>query len=228
MFTRLVLIQIWYQFWSWSHSKGSEHTAAICLPGVHGPLRVVQVSPQHQPIPAACGHWLLKKPLAVLKLGKVGSQGVTRVEQVEFTRPMQVQIWSWWGGLNTGTLEAVPPAVALKPFNSISPYMFLTPPKLLAVPPPEPRVSALRESVLGPFKRNAWVSSIPLSHPEFLLIFTARCCGIPCYSAGTSAAEISLWIFAWMWNQPVSHLHPFYQSPCGFFFISLVIGFLFS
>lgn len=34
--------------------------------------------------------WPLKVPSALCELGGTGSQGVTRVEQAEFTRPMQI------------------------------------------------------------------------------------------------------------------------------------------
>lgn len=59
------------------------------------------------------------------------------------------------------------------------------------------------------------------------LVFNAGKPGVelrPPHSSGsTSAAEISLWIFnclSWVYNQPVPHLRPSYQSQCGCFFIS--------
>ena len=89
------------------------------------------------------------------------------------------------------------------------------------------------ESMHGPFKRDS--RSFHLPQTEFLLFFTARSygdispwCGVrtPC-----SSAAISLLIFihhSWVWDQPVLHLHPFYQSWCGFFFNSVVTGLPFS
>lgn len=56
-------------------------------------LRVVQVGLQHGPTPAACLPATAEKmPLMIHKLGGAGSWGVSGVEWVEFTRPVQVQI----------------------------------------------------------------------------------------------------------------------------------------
>lgn len=38
------------------------------------------------------------------KLSGVRSQGVTRVEQAEFSRPLKSQIWMYQGGLNAGKM----------------------------------------------------------------------------------------------------------------------------
>ena len=54
--------------------------------------------------------------------------------------------------------------------------------------------------------------------------------GTPCSLGGTFDAEISLPIsiyHIWVWDQPVPHLQPSYQSQCSFF-NSLVVGFSFS
>ena len=53
----------------------------------------------------------------------------------------------------------------------------------------------------------------------------------PLLLMGSSATEMSLPIFIWhtcMWDQPVPHFYPTYQSWCGFFFKSLVVGLAFS
>lgn len=44
------------------------------------------------------------------------------------------------GGINTGTITAVPPTFALNPLTSVSPYMSLAPPNPLSLP--ETRVNA--------------------------------------------------------------------------------------
>ena len=85
-----------------------------------------------------------------------------------------------------------------------------------------------------------------LTQPQSLLIFTARSYGD--FSAlwpwaggpgmglellapqGTSAAKVPLLIFHhynWVWDPPILHLFPPYQSGC-LFFIPLVIALLFS
>ena len=55
--------------------------------------------------------------------------------------------------------------------------------------------------------------------------------GTPHSLGWNSAAKISLWSFicyVWMWDRPISNLRPSYQSQCGFFFKSLVVGLPFS
>lgn len=43
-------------------------------------------------------------PLAILQFGGVGSQEITQVEQAQFTKPMQIQIWPCVEGLNTSKM----------------------------------------------------------------------------------------------------------------------------
>lgn len=43
-------------------------------------------------------------PLAILQLGGVESQGITQVEQAQFTKPVQIQIWPCVEGLNTSKI----------------------------------------------------------------------------------------------------------------------------
>lgn len=40
----------------------------------------------------------------LLDLGEMVSQGVTSMEQEDFTRPMKAQIWLVEGGFNTGKM----------------------------------------------------------------------------------------------------------------------------
>lgn len=63
----------------------SDPTEDSChLPGAHRSLRVAHKKMQ-------CGPTAMKKPLVVGKLGGAESQGVTRVEHVGLTRPMQIR-----------------------------------------------------------------------------------------------------------------------------------------
>lgn len=75
----------------------------------------------------------LKEPQVVLELGEVGSQGVPRLGRVEFTRQMQVQVRICWSEFNTETMAVIPPALTLKPHNSVLPCMYLVAPKPLSL-----------------------------------------------------------------------------------------------
>lgn len=88
-----------------------------------------------------------KLPRSICKLG--GASGSHGVEPEDLNRQMQIQNWLCGGGLNTGkmvpacsctggglnkgTIAAVPPALALKPYNSDFLRMSLVPPKLLSL-----------------------------------------------------------------------------------------------
>lgn len=95
---------------------------------------------------------LLKEPQAASELGGAGSWGVTRVEPVEFTRLVQVQIRLCGGELNAGKMaflrrlhgrraqHRVPGATQFRLFLCISGAARGA--ARDAVPLPEPRVSA--------------------------------------------------------------------------------------
>lgn len=111
------------------------------------------------------------------ELGRVRSQGLDKMEPVDFIRPVKIWIWLYGGGLNTrimvssasymeggintSIVTAVPLTLALKPHTSVSPYISLAPPNPLSLP--ETRVNAW-ESVHKPFKKNAWISFSLPSH----------------------------------------------------------------
>ena len=114
----------------------------------------------------------------------------------------------------------------------------------------ERRKSESSKFVCEPRKRNTWTpEAFHVPQPQSPLVFAARSYGdfsswhwnpgmggLVCgwallLSERTSAAEIHLPIFIhhlWVWDQPIRHLCPSYQSPCGFFFKSLVAGLPFS
>lgn len=122
-----------------------------------------------------------------------GSQRVTRVEQVEFTRPMQIQICScveegstqarWHlsigckgGGLNTKIMVAVYLGLALKPHSPVYPCL-----RCLLSHCPSARAQSeylqVSESVCGPFKRiSGFPTVFHLSQMESPLIFTDKFC----------------------------------------------------
>ena len=161
-------------------------------------------------------------------------------------------------GISKGTVASVgtsvwdkvaPPNFTLMPENSVSFCMSLVLFKLLYQSWSTEGLS-LNKSVHGPFRRNAWDSSCHSSHSAtipagfhsqklWVVLFLAleHWNWVSCYGAwtphsigGTSTTEISLLIFichTWVWDQPVNCLCPSYQSWCGFF-VSLVIGLLFS
>ena len=129
---------------------------------------------------------------------------------------------SYVGGFNIGTVAAIPPALASKSHNSVSPHMSLSHlPPMATISPLEPKVSACKqEFVCWPFKRKlgfpaAFCLSLSLSQQEGRGIpadfHSQMLCGIlfpalvyqtgelcvelrPLDSQGTSAAEISIQI----------------------------------
>lgn len=93
---------------------------------------------------------------------------------------------------------------------------------------------------------DVWVSGCLPSHWDrplgFLLVFTARCCGESSSWHRAPGLGSLVWVgnphsqgtppsskcpFG-VWGQPVLCLHSSFQSECGLFFMSLVIGVLFS
>ena len=66
---------------------------------------------------------------------------------------------------------------------------------------------------------------------ETFLLSLELCSGEPSVGLRHLILEIFLPIFichTWVWDQPVPHLHSSYQSWCGFFFNSIVVGLPFS
>ena len=151
------------------------------------------------------------------------------------------------GRLNTETMEAVLPALALKPYNSVSPCMSLAPLSLSPSARAQGKcleyVSLCTDPLRGhlafqqPFISPRWT--------EFPLILTDRYGGFstqhwyfwlgsPVWGLDSSLLRGNLcsWdvypssqLLYWVCSQLVSAPH---QSRCGFFFISLVLGPIFS
>lgn len=124
------------------------------------------------------------------------SLGIARVELVELTRPVRIQIWHVGGWLNTGKIapsswlhrkraqrkltggcpsSSHPEATQL----SLPLYVSGTS-KLLFLHQSQRECLGVRKSECKPFKRNIWVSLQPfvsLRGMESLLIFMTGCCG---------------------------------------------------
>ena len=99
-------------------------------------------------------------------------------------------------------------------------------------------------SVCGIFKRNClgfqkFLSSTALIPTgfysqnlwRFILLALEPWAGGPGVGLGPFTPEISLQIFIchmWVWDQPILRLHLSYQSQCGFFFNSIIVGLPFS
>ena len=127
----------------------------------------------------------MENPLEVAwagcKLGGVGSQGITRAGQPVLARLMETQLWyppmpacQQGGGLNKGTMDSAntsvwekvaPPALALKPDNSVPPRMSLACFKLLPQHWSSEQMSpSVSKSACRPFKRNVCDSCSSLFH----------------------------------------------------------------
>lgn len=131
----------------------------------------------------------------------------------------------------------------LSVYNSVPPCFSLVPPHppLWLLPNTGTQQVSLGKSVWGPFQRNAWDFSNPVSHsattlPYFHSQLSSQLqnpgmeayCGVetPRFSGRTSAAQISLPAFSrhmWMWSLLLVHLYPSCQSPGGTS-LFLVIG----
>ena len=163
--------------------------------------------------------------------------------------------WVGWGGVSvegghskriiasasTSVWEkALLLALAPMPDNSVFPCMSLVPKHWnsewvsLCVCP----LKGTRGTPESPpsYSASPWCFSQPEVMENFLPGIRTLGCGAwcepgtPCSSKGTSAPEISLLIFILhmlVWDQPILHLYPSYQSWCGFFFISWVVRLLF-
>lgn len=179
---------------------------------------------------------------------------------------MQIQIWLFGGGLNTGTMVpshrlhgrrlntgtmmAVSPAFALKSQNSVSFCMSPSPPNCSPSTGAQSECLKVSEYVCRLLKRTpvfpaafnlTRMVGIPddfCSHMLWGLLFLAFL--LQDWEPGVGPRPLTLQArlpqlrfllilnhHTWVWQQPISHLCPSYQSQ-GIFFISLDIRLLFS
>ena len=125
------------------------------------------------------------------------------------------------------SVESCPPALTLMPDISVPPFMPLLPFKLLPWCWSSEGVSLSRESVCGFFKRNCLGLQKFLSSIQSLLVFAARSYGgLSCWHWNTGLGGL---VWGWgssllrypyqtfihhmcIWDQPILHPSPSYQS----------------
>lgn len=146
-----------------------------------------------------------------------------------------------WGRFNSGTMEAVPPVLALNPHNSVSSCMFLVPPELLSLHESPSSVPESQSLCAGPL-RGPQVPAASGS-PRKVKIpadFHSRMLCRFLFSSLESQAGVELKpLISWGGSLQLTDPSEFstatrargtslfrvsYPSRCGFFFMPIVIG----